>query len=71
MKSATVSYIITELSKEEYGNTSIVINMKSGATIYTIPSNVSLNKECDCLAIASEDDGTKWLDVDSIEYIEI
>ena len=45
--------------------------MKSGATINTIPRNVSLNKECDCLAIASEDDGTKWLDVDSIEYIEI
>lgn len=70
MNNLVVKNIIEEVSKAEYGNCSMVINMKSGATIATNPDEVSLNKSGNCLTIAGED-GTKWLDVDSIEYIEI
>lgn len=70
MKANSVKNIINEVSKEEYGNCSMVINMKSGAAIATNPDEVSLNKSEDCLTISGEE-GTKWLDVDSIEYIEI
>ena len=70
MNRLTAKNIIEEVSKESYGNTTIAINMKSGATRATNPDEVSLNKSGDCLTIAGEE-GTKWLDVDSIEYIEI
>lgn len=70
MNNYTVKKIIEEVSKDGYGNAAITINMKSGATISTNPDEVSLNKSGDCLTIAGEE-GTKWLDVDSIEYIEI
>lgn len=70
MKEYVLKNIIKEVTKEEYGNCSVVINMKSGATIATNPDDMSLNKSGDCLTVAGEA-GTKWLDVDSIEYVEI
>lgn len=51
----------------------VTINMKSGASFSFEPNNYSFDDGPDysILRLVPDDDGTKWIDTESIESIEV